>query len=83
MKVFKYFLEFISILSLFAIFKILGLRNASNLGGVLGRFIGPLFRAKKGNSTKYLKDEESLDSFLIQEGTKDLVYYKYCIRELF
>ncbi|PPR45169.1 MAG: DNA gyrase subunit B [Alphaproteobacteria bacterium MarineAlpha5_Bin11] len=36
----------------------------------------PLFRAKKGNSTKYLKDEESLDSFLIQEGTKDLVYYK-------
>ena len=47
MKIIKYFLEFISILSLFAIFKILGLRNASNLGSVLGRFIGPLFRAKK------------------------------------
>ena len=47
MKIIKYFFEFISILSLFAIFKILGLRNASNLGSVLGRFIGPLFRAKK------------------------------------
>ena len=47
MKIIKYFFEFISIISLFCIFKIIGLKNASNLGSILGRFIGPLFRSKK------------------------------------
>ena len=46
MKIIRYFIEFISILSLFCIFKIIGLRNASNLGSVLGQYIGPLFRSK-------------------------------------
>ena len=46
MKIIKYFFEFISIISLFCIFKIIGLKNASNLGSILGRFIGPLFRSK-------------------------------------
>ncbi len=46
MKIIKYFLEFISVISLFSIFKIIGLRNASNLGGILGRFFGPFFRSK-------------------------------------
>ena len=46
MKSIKYFFEFITIISLFCIFKIIGLRNASNLGSILGRFIGPLFRSK-------------------------------------
>ena len=46
MKIIKYFLEFISVISLFCIFKIIGLRNASNLGGILGRFFGPFFRSK-------------------------------------
>jgi len=46
MKVIKYFFEFISIISLFCIFKIIGLRNASNTGSLLGKFIGPLFRSK-------------------------------------
>ena len=47
MKIIKYFIEFISIISLFAIFKIIGLKNASNLGDLLGRYIGPCFRSKK------------------------------------
>ena len=47
MKIIKYFFEFISIISLFCIFKIIGLKNASNLGSLLGRFVGPLFRSKK------------------------------------
>ena len=47
MKIIKYFFEFISIISLFFIFKLIGLKNASNLGSVLGRFIGPLFRSKQ------------------------------------
>ena len=50
MKIVKYFFEFISIISLFCIFKIIGLRNASNLGSILGISFGPLFRSK--NTTK-------------------------------
>jgi len=50
MKIIKYFFEFISIISLFCIFKIIGLKNASNLGSLLGRLIGPFFRSK--NITK-------------------------------
>tara|TARA_B100000686_G_scaffold346596_1_gene433605 strand:- start:718 stop:1593 length:876 start_codon:yes stop_codon:yes gene_type:complete len=46
MKIIKYFFEFIIIISLFCIFKIVGLRNASNLGSILGRSFGPLFRSK-------------------------------------
>ena len=47
MKIIKYFFEFISIISLFCIFKIIGLKNASNLGSILGQFFGPFFRSKK------------------------------------
>jgi len=46
MKFIKYFFEFVIIISLFCIFKIVGLRNASNLGGILGKSIGPFFRSK-------------------------------------
>ena len=46
MKIIKYFLEFIIIVSLFSIFKIIGLKNASNLGSILGKIIGPYFRSK-------------------------------------
>ena len=46
MKIVKYFFEFVSIISLFCIFKIIGLKNASNLGGILGKYIGPYFRSK-------------------------------------
>ena len=31
----------------------------------------PLFRAKKGNSEAYLKDERALDEFLLNEGVKE------------
>jgi len=47
MKIIKCFFEFISIISLFLIFKIIGLKNASYLGSVLGRSIGPLFRSRE------------------------------------
>ena len=46
MKIIKYFFEFVSIISLLCIFKIIGFKNASNLGGVLGKYIGPFFRSK-------------------------------------
>ncbi len=47
MKIVKYFFESAAIISLFCIFKILGLKNASNLGSIIGRVVGPLFRSKK------------------------------------
>ena len=50
MKIIKYFFEFITVITLFFIFKIIGLKNASNLGGTIGKFFGPLFRSK--NITK-------------------------------
>ena len=46
MKIIKYFFEFIIIISLFCIFKIIGLKNASNLGCIIGKSIGPIFRSK-------------------------------------
>ena len=47
MKIIKYFFEFISVISLFCIFKIIGLNNASALGSIIAKLIGPLFRSKK------------------------------------
>ena len=46
MKIIKYFFEFVSIISLFCIFKIVGLKNASSLGSIIGKLAGPLFRSK-------------------------------------
>ena len=46
MKIIKYFFEFIVIISLFCIFKIIGLKNASSLGSIVGKNIGPFFRSK-------------------------------------
>ena len=46
MKIIKYFFEFISVISLFCIFKIIGIESASNLGSIIGKFFGPLFRSK-------------------------------------
>ena len=34
-------------IKIFCIFKIIGLKNASNLGSILGQFFGPFFRSKK------------------------------------
>ena len=46
MKIFKYFFEFITVITFFCIFKIVGLKNASNLGGAIGKLFGPLFRSR-------------------------------------
>ncbi len=47
MKLLKYFFEFLIIIILFTIFKIIGYKNSSNLGEILGRILGPIFRSKK------------------------------------
>ena len=45
MKIIKYFLEFIFISILFLFFKVIGYKNSSNLGEIIGKFFGPLFRS--------------------------------------
>ena len=45
MKIIKYFFEFILIIISFFIFKIIGYKNASNLGKIIGKKIGPFFRS--------------------------------------
>ena len=47
MKKIRYFVEFLIIIFLLFIFKILGFKLASSLGGLIGRWFGPLFRSKK------------------------------------
>ena len=45
MKIIKYFFEFIFIIPIFIIFKIIGYKNATNLGEIIGKKFGPLFRS--------------------------------------
>jgi KDO2-lipid IV(A) lauroyltransferase len=46
MKKFKHFLQYIFIYIFFLIFKILGFKKSSNLGNIIGKFLGPIFRSK-------------------------------------
>ena len=55
MKKIKYFFEFLFVIIFFCIFKILGSRNASNLGEIIGKIFGPLFRS----NLKILKNLEN------------------------
>ena len=47
MKKIVYFIEFILIKVLFILFKIIGYKYSSNLGFLIGKIIGPIFRSKK------------------------------------
>ena len=47
MKKISYLLEFILIKILFILFQIIGYRFSSNLGFLIGKIIGPIFRSKK------------------------------------
>ena len=47
MKKIIYFIEFIIVYFLFIIFKLLGYKISSNLGYLIGKFCGPIFRSKK------------------------------------
>ena len=73
MKIIKYFFEFVCVIALFFLFKIIGLRNASNLGSIIGRVFGPNFRSKsitkqniKTGRNKHLVDERAAAIFLQQ-----------------
>ena len=46
MKIIKYFFEFVLVIIFFLIFKIIGLKLSSDLGEIIGKYFGPLFRKK-------------------------------------
>ncbi len=47
MKYIKYFFQFIVIIFLFFIFKLIGYKNASNFGSIIGKYFGNLIRSDK------------------------------------
>ena len=69
MKIIKYFFEFIFIYALLIIFKIIGYKNASNLGEIIGKKIGPLFRSNK----KILTNLENSNIGNSQEDRKSII----------
>ena len=69
MKYIKYFFQFILIKLFFLIFKLVGYKNASNLGGVIGSKIGPIFKSKKiikNNLKNYLpnSDDQQINNII-------------------
>ena len=55
MKKLNHFLQYIFINIFFLIFKILGFRKSSNLGNIIGKYLGPIFRSKKSIITNLEK----------------------------
>ena len=70
MKKIKYFIEFIFIITFFFIFKIIGSKNASNLGQIIGRLFGPLFRS----NTAILKNLENSNIGFSKADRKNIIY---------
>ena len=71
MKIIRYFIEFILVIFFFLIFKIIGLKLSSNLGEIIGKYFGPLFRKKsitKKNILMAFPDlsEKSIDGMIDQ-----------------
>ena len=69
MKIIKYFFEFIFIYVLLIIFKIIGYKNASNLGAIIGKKLGPLFRS----NSKIQRNLENSNIGSSQEDRKSII----------
>ena len=69
MKNLIYFFEFLIIIVLFTIFRIIGYKAASNLGFLIGKTFGPVFRSKKTiikniKNLKLLIDDKEIDEII-------------------
>tara|TARA_B100000073_G_scaffold339225_1_gene337386 strand:+ start:885 stop:1745 length:861 start_codon:yes stop_codon:yes gene_type:complete len=64
MKIIKYFFEFLFIITFFFIFRIIGYKNASDLGKIIGENFGPLFRSN-------IKIEKNLENSNIGDSVKE------------
>ena len=69
MKIIKYFFEFIFIYTLLIIFKIIGYKNASNFGAIIGKKIGPLFRS----NTKIQSNLSNSNIGISQDDRKSII----------
>ena len=69
MKIIKYFFEFVFIYVFLIIFKIIGYKNASNLGALIGKNIGPLFRS----NSKIQSNLENSNIGSSQEDRKSII----------
>ena len=69
MKIIKYFFEFIFIYIFLIIFKIIGYKNASNLGAIIGKKIGPLFQS----NSKIQSNLENSNIGSSQEDRKSII----------
>ncbi len=72
MRIIRYFFEYIAIKILFSIFKLLGYRIASELGYLLGKTFGPLFRSKKIITNNLNKFDSSLTSEKIKKISQEM-----------
>ena len=72
MRIIRYFFEYITIIILFSIFKLLGYRIASELGYLLGKTFGPLFRSKKIIINNLNKFDSSLTSEKIKKISQEM-----------
>ena len=72
MRIIRYFFEYIAIKILFSLFKLLGYRIASELGYLLGKTFGPLFRSKKIIISNLNKLDSSLTSEKIKKISQEM-----------
>ena len=75
MKKLIYFIEFIFVYIFFIFFKLLGYRISSNLGNLIGRIFGPMFRSKKLIVENLKKSNISLKQNYIEVATNVLGNY--------
>ena len=81
MKKLIYFIEFIFVYLLFIFFKLLGYRISSNLGNLIGKFFGPIFRSKKLIVENLKKSNISLKQDYIEVASNVLGNYGRILAE--
>jgi len=76
MKIIRYFLEFVIVIIFFLLFKIIGLKLSSDLGEIIGKYFGPLFRnktiAKKNILTAFPDLNENSINEMIERMWKNI-----------
>ena len=76
MKKLIYFFQFLLICTLFFIFKIIGYKNSSNFGYLIGRYLGPIFRSKT-KINKIINEIEELKNKKIEKNFASKVLGNY------
>ena len=75
MKKLIYFIEFILVYIFFIFFKLIGYKSSSNLGNLIGKLFGPMFRSKKLIVENLKKSNISLKQSYIEVASNVLGNY--------